>query len=63
MKLRNVVYNAHIHENFLYMRPNAFVFRGERRASRFLLLFSPVIVTRPEFMDLLIRTGGKNQRR
>lgn len=27
----------------------------------FLLLFSPVIVTRPEFMDLLIRTGGKNQ--
>lgn len=27
----------------------------------FLLLFSPVIVTHPEFMDLLIRTGGKNQ--
>lgn len=43
------------------MRPNAFVLRGERRASRFLLLFSPVIVTRAEFMDLLIRTGGKNQ--
>lgn len=59
-----MLYTIHIYVKTFYICVQILWCSEEKDAPLvFLLLFSPVIVTRPEFMDLLIRTEGKNQRR